>query len=328
MTIKEIAKLANVSSAAVSRFLNRGSLSAEKSERIRQVIEETGYRPNPGAQMLRTKKMKQIGVIVPKINSHSVAAVVAGISEVLGEAGYLFTLADTDNREQAEVSYLTFLQENRAAGVILIGTMFTREHEELFQKLTIPAVIVGQRHERVPCVYHDDFTGMKDLTRLMIDRGRRHFAYIGVTERDVAAGRRRREGVQAALREAGIPADCLQLRIGGFAMHYGYEIGRTLLTEHPETDAILCATDSMATGVLRAAKELGRRIPEEISLAGVGDGEVCLVTEPMLTSLHLYYEESGRQAATMLLGMLEEPEAKNPVKQLMLNYELKQRDSV
>ena len=96
MTINEIAEMAGVSRATVSRYLNNGYVSGEKSEKIRKVIEETGYQPSAQAQVLRTKRTKLVGVIIPKINSDSISRMVAGISSVLSDAGYELLLANTD----------------------------------------------------------------------------------------------------------------------------------------------------------------------------------------------------------------------------------------
>ena len=97
MNINEIAKLAGVSRATVSRYLNEGYVSEEKKERIRAVIEKTGYQPSTQAQTLRTKKTRLVGVILPKINSDTVSRMVAGISDVLSKNGYQLLLANTNN---------------------------------------------------------------------------------------------------------------------------------------------------------------------------------------------------------------------------------------
>ena len=97
MTIKEIAQLAGVSSAAVSRYLNGGYVSEEKKEQIKKVIDETGYQPSAQARILRTKKACLVGVVVPKINSESISRVTAGIEQVLSARGYQMLLASTDN---------------------------------------------------------------------------------------------------------------------------------------------------------------------------------------------------------------------------------------
>lgn len=119
MNINEIAEQAGVSRAAVSRYLNNGYVSEEKKERIRKVIEETGYRPSTQAQMLRTKKTKMIGVVLPKINSSSISRMVAGISEVLSENGYQMLLANTDNNIEEELNYLEVFKENYVDGIRL-----------------------------------------------------------------------------------------------------------------------------------------------------------------------------------------------------------------
>ena len=103
MNINEIARLAGVSRATVSRYLNDGYVSDEKKAVIRKVIEETGYQPSSQAQMLRTKKTKLVGVIIPKINSDTVGRMVAGISDVLNRSGYQLLLANTDNNIEEEL---------------------------------------------------------------------------------------------------------------------------------------------------------------------------------------------------------------------------------
>ena len=118
MNISEIAKLAGVSSAAVSRYFNQGDIAEEKREAIRKVVDATGYRPSVQAQTLRTKKTKMIGVIVPKIASASIGRVVEGILSVLNKSGYQMLLAVTQNNPKKELEYLTTLREKQVDGVI------------------------------------------------------------------------------------------------------------------------------------------------------------------------------------------------------------------
>ena len=113
MNINEIARLAGVSRATVSRYLNDGYVSDEKKAVIRKVIEETGYQPSSQAQMLRTKKTKLVGVIIPKINSDTVGRMVAGISDVLNRSGYQLLLANTDNNIEEELKYLHLFKDNQ-----------------------------------------------------------------------------------------------------------------------------------------------------------------------------------------------------------------------
>ena len=327
MTINEIAKMAGVSNAAVSRYLNGGSLSEEKRQRIRAVIEETGYQPDTYAQMLRTKKVRQIGVIVPKINSNAVSAVTAGISSVLNKENYMFLLANTDNDEQKELEYLNLFRANRVAGVILLATVITPQHEEVFANMNIPIVLVGQKHRKFPCVYHNDYDAPRELDDMIFDKGRKCVGYIGVTERDVAVGYLRKKALFDAAEAHGIPREDVHVVTGDFTMEAGYEGAKKLLQERPELDGIVCATDTGAIGAIRAVKELGKRVPEDVSVTGIGDSWACEVMEPGLTTAHYYYEESGIEAARMLLAILD-PKEPSPVRQTMLGYEIKERGSI
>ena len=125
MTIADIANMAGVSKAAVSRYFNNGYISDEKREAIRKVVEETGYQPSVHAQTLRTKKTKMVGVIVPKMVSSALGRVIEGIQNVLDEAGYQLLLTVTHNDLEREITYLQNLDETKVDGVILCGTMFT-----------------------------------------------------------------------------------------------------------------------------------------------------------------------------------------------------------
>ena len=144
MTIKEIAKLAGVSSAAVSRYLNGGYVSDEKKEQIKKVIDETGYQPSAQARMLRTKKACLIGVVVPKINSESISRITAGIEKVLSERNYQMLLAGTDNTPAKEIEYMRLFENYPVDGIILVGTMITAEHRRFLKESKVPVVVIGQ----------------------------------------------------------------------------------------------------------------------------------------------------------------------------------------
>lgn len=303
MNINEIAKLAGVSRATVSRFLNDGYVSEDKKEKIRKVIEETGYKPSAQAQMLRTKKTNLVGVIIPKINSESISRMVAGISVVLSKAGYQLLLANTDNDEKEEVKYLRILAENQVDGIILIGTVFTAAHKKVLKELTVPVVILGQSLTGYSCVFYDDYHAAYDLTSLLLEHGK-HPAGIGVLERDEAAGKRRREGFLDAVKDRGAAVDRVPFAQGTFRMDSGYEQAKNLLTTNPEIDSIFCATDSIAIGAVTYLRENGKKIPEEIQVAGIGDSEIARVCVPRLTTVHYFYKTSGEEAAQMLVNML------------------------
>lgn len=305
MTINEIAKLAGVSRATVSRYLNQGYVSSEKAAVIKKVIEETGYVPSLQAQTLRTKKTKLIGVILPKINSESMSRVVAGISTVLSERDYHLLLANTDNDEKKELEYLQLFQDNRVDGIILVGTIFTQEHKRLMKESQLPIVVVGQQAGGFSSVYHDDEGAAEAVTELMMAAGGKNFGLIGATSRDVAVGQGRRNGFLEGLRKAGIQIEDSAIAEAAFSSESGYEMAKALLEKNPQIDSLFCATDSMAIGAMEYLKEQKIRIPQDVQIIGFGDSRMAKVIEPRLTTVHFAYKTSGEEAARIILEQLE-----------------------
>jgi len=327
MTIKEVAELAGVSTAAVSRYFNGGSLSMEKSERIRAVVEKNSYTPNAVAQAMRTGRSGQIGVIVPKIQSHSVSLVLTGLMEHLEEQGYSTLLGCTFGRKEAEAEYIESMQKSGAEGIILMGTTMTALLRTAIADCRIPLVVAGQNYKNVPCVYHDDENAMRDMATLVLTK-RKHVAYIGVNEADSATGKTRKKGVQKAFRKAGLDPDAMPHIISGFDVESGYLAGQELLKKYPKTDGVICASDHIAHGVMRALKDAGKAVPEDVSVTGVGDSWEDLITDPTLTTVGLYYEECGRAAAKLLQELIEEPEAADAANRIKLGYEIVERGSI
>ncbi|KIR02371.1 Sucrose operon repressor ScrR, LacI family [Lachnospiraceae bacterium TWA4] len=326
MTISEIAKLANVSSAAVSRYLNGGSLSKEKREIIKKVIEENNYIPSVSARTLRTKRSKQIGVIVPKINSESVPRVVSGISSVLNEAGYQFLLADTNSSLEKEIEYLETINNSQMDGVIFLGSVITKKHREILEQITKPIVIVGQKVSKYACVYHDDKNAAYDATKLLLEAGCKNLGYMGVNQKDKAAGKQRTEGMEKALLEYAIDTQSVSTVTCGFSIQSGYDNVKDLLQKDPTIDGIFCATDAIAIGSLMYLKEIGKKVPEELKICGIGDNQISQIITPKLTTIKYSYKTSGIEAANLLLSMIEKPDT--PTKQLLLGYEVINRETI
>lgn len=326
MTIREVAKIAGVSPAAVSRYLNGGSLSNAKKELIRRAIEETGYHPSAAGQMLRTGRVNQIGVIVPQINSESVGEVTAGIAEKLSASKYVMILGSCALNEETELEYLRSMQANHVAGIILMGTAYSPSHAEAFQRCRVPLVVTGQKFPGIHCVYHDDFGAAREIASRMIARGRRNLGYIGVGEEDPAVGLERRRGVQAAMEDAGLDPDKLVRTTGTFDPGTGEEGLFELIRQDPSMNGILCATDKIALTTMQALKRLGRKIPEDCAVAGFDDNWAGTISEPRLSTVHFYQRQCGLEAAGMLLDLLENG-MDTPVRQTKLGFTVVERES-
>ena len=325
--MKELAKLAGVSPAAVSRYLNGGPLSEDKRRIIRSVIEKTGYQPDPAAKMLRTRSTDIVGLIVPKLDSESVSRLAAGASEVLLEEGYSCQVSVSANDPEKELAALRLFHSRSAAGVILMGTVQIPGIEAFLQNAPMPVVVAGQKFRGVPCVYHDDHGAALELTRLVLARGRRRPVFIGAIEQDVAAGKARHEGVRDGLREAGLDPE-LPAEVSSFEVEGGRAAMERLLRRVPDLDAVICATDRMAFGAIQVLKDAGKRLPEEVSVTGIGDSWAGEYLTPHLTTAHFYYRNCGETAARLLIEQINERDRSTPVMQTMLSYTIKQRDSV
>lgn len=325
MNIAEIAKMAGVSSAAVSRYFNNGYISEEKRQAIKKVVDETGYRPSAQAQTLRTKKTKMIGVILPRINSPAMGSVVSGILNILDQNDYRLLLANTQNNLKKEIEYLEFFSDKQVDGIIFAATVFTGKHKKILKNLRIPIVIVGQKLPGYHCIYNDDYHAAYDLTKLMIEQGRTKLAYIGVFELDEAAGLERHTGFLSAAKEAGLDEVDQRYEIAAFTIESGYEKTKELMEMYPDTNGIVCAMDYIAVGAMKYLAEHGIRVPEEVMVAGHGDSDMSPVTTPGLTTVHFAYEKNGILAARMILDMISGKE--QDIKEMKLDYSLIVRDS-
>ena len=324
MNINEIARLAGVSRATVSRYLNNGYVSSEKKEVIRKVIQETGYQPSSQAQTLRTKKTSLIGVILPKINSDTISREVEGISDILTRRGYQLILANTNNDVEEELKYLSLFKERQVDGVVFIATMFTRKHKQMLKDYKVPIVLLGQHLDGYPCIYQDDYKAAFMVTEKLAKKGKK-FAYIGVTDKDEAVGARRKKGFMDALHKGKLEILPEKMKTGSFTMDSGYEMAKELFEEDPSIDSLVCATDTMAVGAMTYLKEIGLRIPDDVQIAGIGDGVSGKIVEPKLTTVHFYYKTSGMEAAAMLADLIENDTGIS--KEIKMGCELVERES-
>jgi len=325
MNISQVAKLAGVSPATVSRYLNDGYVSAEKKAAIKKVIEETGYSPLASAQSLRQRKNKVIGVIVPKISSESISRIVDGISAGLRDSGYHIFLGNTNNSVGAELDYLELFQHNFVDGVILIATELTPKHKRFMKHYRKPVVVLGQYTDLVSCVYHDDEGGAQAAVSHLLDQGCQRIGFLGVFAADEAAGTARHIGYRRALESHGIQEDPDLFVEVDFSITDGYRGAQDLLNAGKPFDGLFCATDNIAIGAMNCLRFNGFTIPGDVRVAGVGDSMVSKAIIPSLTSIHYYYKTSGIEAAGIMLDVLERGQVVN--KQLRLGYELCERES-
>ncbi|MGD7049165.1 LacI family transcriptional regulator [Rossellomorea marisflavi] len=326
-TIKEVAKLAEVSSATVSRFLNNsGYVGEEARKRILKVIEETGYVPSENAKSLRTKQTKVIGVILPKISTETSSRLVRGLDEVLAKEGYQILLANSGLNADKEIEHLRLLKSRDVDGIILSATTNGAGLKAEIQRLDIPVVVVGQEVDDTPNVIFDEYQAAKDMVKHLIDHGHERIGFIGVSEEDPAVGVLRKKGYLQAMQEKNLPIEESWIEKGIFDVESGAVAMERMMGAAVRPTAVFAVTDRLAIGAMNYVKSIGLRIPEDIAFAGIGASELSRYITPSLTTMDYQNKESGRVAAGLILEAIKRG-GSSPEKRL-INVRLLQGDSV
>ncbi|WP_309090900.1 LacI family DNA-binding transcriptional regulator [Domibacillus sp.] len=302
-TIADIAKIAGVAKSTVSRFLNGGSVSEETKKKIEQVISETGYTPNAFAQSLKAKQTNMIGTIVPRLDSYATSRTLMGIDERLRELNYHMLVSNAGQDLQREIESIYTLAKQKAAGIILLATQVTDAHLQAFRTIDIPVLLVGQQHEEVYSLIHDDETAGYAIGKYIAQRGHKKIAFLGVGEYDVAVGVKRKKGVAQALHEH---AEEVEARFfeTTFNMTDAAEKAEQLFDEFSPS-ALICATDNIAFGAMKAAYRKKRYVPKDISITGFGGYEVTAMMHPSLTTVHIHFKEAGQMAADHITKLIK-----------------------
>lgn len=326
-TIKDVAALAGVSFTTVSHVLNdTRPVSADARRRVLAAVEEIGYLPSAVARSLRKSETKIIGVLVPTVNNPYFAELVVGVEECCRQAGYSVFLCNSDNDPKRQQQYMRTLLEKRADGLLLCSAGDAETLARIFRQSTVPAVTVdravpGARSDRVGVNNQD---GAYKAVRHLLDLGHRRIACIsGPGEFEVAGARV--EGWRRALLEfAQQPEEALLVE-SDFSSAGGHDATRQLLRARPDITAVFASNDMMALGALRAAAELGLRVPQQFSVVGFDDVELSGFVYPALTTVGCSIKELGREAARVLIDRIDNPGA--PLKDVQLTPRLVVRES-
>ena len=305
--IKDVAREVEMSTATVSRAL-RGlpGVSEETRARVRETARRLGYVPSPSAAGLASGRTRTVAVIVPWVTRWFFAAVVQGAEEVLREAGYDLLLYNLAGDESARHRvFETSLLTKRADAVIVLSLKPSADELARLDRLGRPVTIVGADVPGWATVRIDDDVAAQCAVRHLVELGHREIAYVGgATEGvlDFTAPAARLAGYRTALAEAGLPHRSDLEVDGEFSVSGGMRAGVQLVQRADRPTAIFAASDEMAMGVLRAAREHGLRVPEDLSVIGIDDHEMAEIFD--LTTVSQPVHEQGRVAAQQVLAAL------------------------
>ncbi len=310
-TLADVARYANVSTATVSRCLNSPELVVELTRvRVMKAVAELGYTPNFGARALAAKQTNTIGAIIPTMENAVFARGIQAFQEELVRNGKTLLIASSAYDERLEEEQLRTIVARGADGVLLIGYDRSDAIYKLLKKRSVPCVVAWSfdNTQRQPAVGFDNRHAMAELARLVIRQGHRNIACISAPIAGNDRARGRVEGIRQAMTEAGLTGETLTLTQTPYGIEAGEIALRSTLAKSPDTTAVMCVNDVLAIGALRAAKEMGLRVPEDISITGFDDIELAMLAEPALTTVHVPHREMGRRAASMLIQMVKHRE--------------------
>jgi LacI family transcriptional regulator len=311
-TIKDIARVAGVSVTTVSRALNGYSdVNEETRKKIMEVAKQLNYSPNTLARGLVMKKSKTIGLLVSGMNRESAKdnftfQVLCGVNECASVREYDLILFNTDSSRQREKTYTQLCRERKVDGVIIQGIKLDDPYLKEVMESDIPCVLVDIPVETntVGYVSTDNVLGAKKAVEHLIELGHRNIAMVNGYDQAFVS-KQRLKGYEKALKEHGIKVQKNWVVDGGFEEEKAKETVLSLLSSSPEITAIFCASDLMALGALKACKQLGISVPNDLSIVGYDDILLASYVTPPLTTISQNIFEMGFEAADLLIDMLE-----------------------
>lgn len=328
-TIMDVAKRANVSKATVSRVLNdQGGYSERTKRKVLEVIQELGYHPSGIARGLTNKRTHTIGVLVPNLTSSLITEFLNGIEAVAHKVGSSVIVCHTESHGIKTMKYLQLLHEKRIDGLILAGTMFRKEYYDYIKKMGIPMVLLSTYSEYpVPYVTADDHDAAYTATKYLIQKGHKKIGMISGNKEEWIAGSHlpRVEGFKDALSNHNIAFNENHIVYGGFSFDDGSIGLKNLMRQVPDLTAIFAENDELGIGVLSEAYHLGIKVPEDISVIGMDNINLCKVVTPSLTSISLSHGDMAEKAANMMFGMIESNKVE---KSCILPHNVVERQSV
>ena len=315
LTILDIAHMAGVSTATVSRVLNqKPDVDPATRERILRIMEEQGFMPNLAASGLAGRRSHLLGALVPSLTWPLIPELMRGIGEVVGSTSYeliLYSITDANHEKDRSDVIDRIIGTRLAAGLLAVFPGSSTRHLAELHSLNFPVVLIddqGIPPQGTPWISVDNRVGAYEATRHLIRLGHRRIAHIqGPLKYQVSHDRF--QGYCDALNEAGIELDPTLVREGDFMPLTGRACTNAFfdLPAEKRPTAIFAGSDYMAYGVISAAEQRGLRVPEDLAVVGFDDNPSSAHMEPALTTVHQPFYEMGRRATEMLLALVDAP---------------------
>lgn len=308
MTIKDIARLAEVSITTVSKIINGKDhdISQATIDRVNQIMEEQRYVPNKLAGSLVTKSTKTIGLVIPDITNPFFPELVRGAEDRANEAGYSIFFCNSDDQLEKETQYIKSLMEKMVDGIIFTAASTDSSRKAAFKNISSPIVLVDrfiEMEEVKASIVVDNVAGAYEGTKYLIGLGHKQILHITGPQKGKIS-QERRQGYEQALNEAHIETDERYILSGKFKLEWGYEaMAQADATNVPFT-AVFCGNDLIALGAMKYLKEKGKHIPEDCSILGFDDIQIASHVDPPLTTVRQPKYQMGYQAVDTMIKLL------------------------
>ncbi len=317
-TIRDVARVAGVSIATVSRVFNNHTLvNPETAGRVLEVASQLEYWPNGAAQSLTTRRTHTLGVMLPELFGEFYSEVIRGIDRQSRLHEYQILLSSShSNGEEVLIAGRAML--GRIDGLIMMAPDEASIETVERVRRRVPVVLLNPRIEVEGCcsVAFENFSGARAAVAHLIGLGHRDIAMICGPEGNVDAEERLR-GFRRALTDAGLNPDEAMVVPGDFRESTGYEAGAAILCRRPRPTAVFAANDGMAVGLLAALRAAGRRVPRDIAVVGFDDIAISAYLNPPLTTVSVDACGLGQRAVDLMMGAMEAGAAGGSLRQLL-----------
>jgi len=330
ITIRDLAKMLDLSTATVSRALNNDpTVRPQTKRRVLKLTEKIGYRPNDHARMLKHSRSHIVGCIVPRLDCYFTASLVSGMEKSAREANYSLVIMQSNDTTEGEASCANALYNKRVDGLFVVVSESTKlAHFAPFIQRNLPVILLNGADEPPPYINIaiDHLKAGYEVTRHFLEQGRELIVYIAGQSR-ISADVERLKGYRRALQDAGILIGGRHILKGGISWEDGAKVADSILQWRQRPDAIIAASDDCAAGCLSVLKERGIKVPEEIAIAGFGNDPISLVTQPSLTTVHYPARQMGESAVHEFMFQLDGSRSNKLIQSIVLRSDLIVRQS-
>jgi len=327
-TLKDVAKLANCDVSTVSRALNNTSyVHPDTKARILAAVKELSYKPNVLAQGLRQGKRHTIGVVVPRLSMTIFAEILQGIEEQARYLGYSILICNTEDDPETERECLNRLRNGFVDGIIIAGT---GKCGRLLRDIQVSGIaviqIIRKQEKNISSVVADYEAGAYEAVQYLADKGCREIGFIN-GPMSLATYHDRYQGYRKAIHEKGLKEICSESMIPTNTFEYGFQCAEELLDSNFALDAMIVAVDIQGIGAIRALKERGLLIPDDMKLVSLTGHSIGGMLETTMTSMEIPAHEMGRKAAGMVVEAVETKGRPQDISHLVFDPVLIERES-